>query len=60
MVTVEKVETRADLAECLAHHRDMCRQFTRRGYMGVRDKRYATLHQEINELLDHYEWAEDE
>lgn len=57
MVTVEQVESRAELAEALAFLCEDAQKERRRGISGVLGRRYADLHDDINHLLTSYEKA---
>ena len=56
MVTAERIETRADLAEAMTNLNTEAKALRRRGETGTRSDRYAMLHANINVLL--YSWHE--
>lgn len=51
MVTIEHVESRADLAEAMAHVNAEAMRLSRRGSSATLTSRYADLHANLNMLL---------
>ena len=59
LVVVERVETRADLADALREFNLKAREEARRGYAGTRGTRYADIHETLDMLLEAWMDAEE-